>query len=549
MKEFPPFRLDTSKQCLRRCGDPVSRRIPLTPKAFAVLSYLVEHAEEPAWLHQDELLEAVWPDTLVQPEVLKYQIADIRGTLGDNPKSPFFLLRPCPGEGTGLWPQSERVRGDGGKRGARRKAGGQRTRAGPLAEPPKGLEGQRQIVFITGEPGIGKTALSTNFSARPPPRNRPSASPADNASKASGERKPITRCWRRWVSCAMARGETRGGASGRASAYLAGAVSGAAEPRTAPDAATGDPGGHPGAHAARDPGALDYAEPGSAARSRVREICNGWIPRRSISSPPSARQRTTTEAPGDRHRAAGGHGATRTSAKEAQAPDLLVTSPMSVKLIWRRLRSQTLAEYMKARSLREAALPEGFAELIHRHSEGNPLVMVATLDHMTERGLVSRENGKWSPSGSPSGRWISKCRRNLRQTIEANIERLTSEQQRMLEVASVNGVLFSASVNAIPAALDEEKFRRTLRRIVAPPANGALGGIPQSSRTGASPFATSLHTHCTGRFLPPADAGAPGKAAPAHRGAAGEGFSPGMKAKRRLNWRVTSSRVAIGGVP
>ena len=45
MKEFPPFRLDPDNQCLWRrtkAGD--DERIRLTPKAFAVLQYLVEHA-------------------------------------------------------------------------------------------------------------------------------------------------------------------------------------------------------------------------------------------------------------------------------------------------------------------------------------------------------------------------------------------------------------------------------------------------------------------------------------------------------------------------
>src|SRR5208283_2114057 len=58
----------------------------------------------------------------------------------------------------------------------------------------------------------------------------------------------------------------------------------------------------------------------------------------------------------------------------------------------------------------------------------------------------------------PIGEMDIEVPETLRQTIEAQIERLTSEQQRTLEVASVNGVLFSASVSAIPAALDEEKF-------------------------------------------------------------------------------------------
>src|SRR5208283_563172 len=102
-------------------------------------------------------------------------------------------------------------------------------------------------------------------------------------------------------------------------------------------------------------------------------------------------------------------------------------------------------------------LPDGFAELIHRHSEGHPLVMVATLEHMTERGLISRENGKWRLR-VPIERIDLDVPETLRQVIEAQIERLTRDQQRMLEVASVEGVLFSASVSAIPGTLDEEKL-------------------------------------------------------------------------------------------
>ena len=47
-------------------------------------------------------------------------------------------------------------------------------------------------------------------------------------------------------------------------------------------------------------------------------------------------------------------------------------------------------------------LPSGLAGLVHRHSEGNPLFMVAALDHMIERGTISHENGKWKLKG-PSG--------------------------------------------------------------------------------------------------------------------------------------------------
>ena len=90
MKVFPPFRLDLVNQCLWRDGEAGrDERLQLTPKAFAVLRYLVEHAGR--LVTQEELLDAVWPETFVQPEVLKYQIADIRGILGDSPKNPVFI--------------------------------------------------------------------------------------------------------------------------------------------------------------------------------------------------------------------------------------------------------------------------------------------------------------------------------------------------------------------------------------------------------------------------------------------------------------------------
>ena len=66
-KEFPPFRLDTVNECLWRQQDRGGdERIPLTPKAFAVLRYLVEHPGR--LVTHSEILEAVWPDTLFSPK-------------------------------------------------------------------------------------------------------------------------------------------------------------------------------------------------------------------------------------------------------------------------------------------------------------------------------------------------------------------------------------------------------------------------------------------------------------------------------------------------
>src|SRR5271166_3030751 len=54
-----------------------------------------------------------------------------------------------------------------------------------------------------------------------------------------------------------------------------------------------------------------------------------------------------------------------------------------------------VAEYLTAES-GGAAVPDGLAGLIYRHTEGNPLFMVAALDHMTQRGFISREKEQWT---------------------------------------------------------------------------------------------------------------------------------------------------------
>src|ERR1700730_10665689 len=85
MKSFKAFRLDTANHLLWRNGE----RVPIAPKGFDVLAYLVEHA---GWVvTQDEILEALWPKIHVNPEVLRKYILEIRKALGDRPDNPEFI--------------------------------------------------------------------------------------------------------------------------------------------------------------------------------------------------------------------------------------------------------------------------------------------------------------------------------------------------------------------------------------------------------------------------------------------------------------------------
>ena len=85
MKSFQSFRLDAANQCLWRGQG----RVPIAPKAFDVLRYLVENPGR--LVTQDEVLEKLWPDTYVNPEVFRKYILDIRKILGDRPDKPEFI--------------------------------------------------------------------------------------------------------------------------------------------------------------------------------------------------------------------------------------------------------------------------------------------------------------------------------------------------------------------------------------------------------------------------------------------------------------------------
>ena len=85
MKSFLSFQLDQENHSLFRGEE----RLQITPKSFDVLCYLVGKAG--SLVTQDELLEALWPKTYVNPEVLRKYILEIRRVLGDRPEKPTFI--------------------------------------------------------------------------------------------------------------------------------------------------------------------------------------------------------------------------------------------------------------------------------------------------------------------------------------------------------------------------------------------------------------------------------------------------------------------------
>lgn len=76
--EFGEFRLDPGRRVLLRRDGAL---VPLASKAFDTLAYLVEHAG--IVVDKDELIRAVWPDTVVEENNLNQHISLLRRLFGE----------------------------------------------------------------------------------------------------------------------------------------------------------------------------------------------------------------------------------------------------------------------------------------------------------------------------------------------------------------------------------------------------------------------------------------------------------------------------------
>lgn len=170
--EFSPFRLDTANATLWRND----QLVPLRPKNFAALCYLIERHGQ--LVTKDELLDAVWRNRCVGEAVLKVCINELRQVLGDDAHAPAYLITVArrgyrfgapvteiqpekkkeTSTGSSLSHLENRLNNRSGYRVGRESA-----QAALLTIWRHSLENVRQVVFVTGQPGIGKTTLIEMF--------------------------------------------------------------------------------------------------------------------------------------------------------------------------------------------------------------------------------------------------------------------------------------------------------------------------------------------------------------------------------------------------
>ncbi len=441
---FGPFRLDPTTHQLWQ-GE---QAVALQPKPLAVLRYLAQRSGQV--VPKQELLKTLWAGVFVTKAVLKTCVQAIRKALGDDVTAPRYI------ETVGR--KGYRFVGDGSD------FGNERTESQPVGpaslivgrEPALGqlqhwvertLRGERQLIFVSGEPGIGKTAL------------------VDLLQEQLQKQRQV------WVGrgqCVEQYGEGE--------AYL-----------PILEALT---------DLAKGPGSMRLTE-------SLRRYAPTWLVQ--LPAVVSEAERQVLHATV--------HGATRerrlreiVEALEGLSHDTLVVivledlhwgDPSTVELLsavaqrrqaarlcilgtyrpvevvmgkhplkgvkqelhahghCQELRMELLPEpavreYL-ARRFPQHSFPPELGTLIHRRTEGNALFMGNVVEELVGQTIVVQDNGHWRLTTDLAALTIPSTARQL---IERQIERLSEDEQRILEAASVVGTDFP--VASVAAALKQE---------------------------------------------------------------------------------------------
>jgi len=457
---FSSFRLDPQTWRLRK-NDELR---PLRPKTFAILRYLLDNAGR--LVTKEDLFAAVWPGVKVENSALRVCMNELRQALEDDPHRPRFV-ETVHRLGYRFIAPVTAVDDDGGAEPERAAplpvvvVGRQKETSTLLECWERAMGGTRQVVFVVGEPGIGKTTLMDRLLDSP--------QVSGFAYRARGQ-------------CVDQYGEGEAyfpifGALDEICRGPHGQEAGEALKRHAPDWAAQIPslmdGDAPNsAEAKARPTSSQMLAEVAAALSAITAIrpillvCEDlhlgdrptlelitYLAKRRDSAPLMIVGTYRSTLP--RRDGVWPAGMMRDLRANAQCKTLRLTG----------LKEQEVAEYLDRRMERTA--PSALVGHVHRRTGGNPLFMNAIVDHLESLGRTSRAlPDDLRDLGVPD---------NIHAMIEQQIDDLPEKDQKLLKLAGVAAVQgFEFSSAALAAALEdqpgsqdeiEEQCERLVRRV------------------------------------------------------------------------------------
>jgi predicted ATPase/DNA-binding winged helix-turn-helix (wHTH) protein len=449
---FGPFRLDVTQSQLWRGAQVLGLR----RRSLAMLCYLAEHPGR--LVTKAELRQHVWAGTHVTDTVLRVCVQEIRAALGDVADAPRYL---------------ETVE----RQGYRFLVGGEREAVPPLLAGPRvgrqgevdaleqcfqrAVQGARQVVWVSGEAGVGKTTVVERWLA--------------GLAVGSGVRMAWGQCVEHfgegepYLPLLDALGQLSRGPDQR---EVLGVLR-----RYAP------------LWLVQLPGLLPEAE-----LERLQRQVQGATSARMLRELSEALELLTTETPlvlvlEDLHWSDRPTVEALAYVAQRRGPARLLVlgtyRPVEAALQGHTLRHavQKLCGRRQAVELRLELLPAGdvaaymtgrlggpvstrLAAFVYERTEGHALFLVNIVEHLVNQGLVVRRGGEWTlPDGAAAK--VLGLPEGLRQLLIRRLEDLPVEGRRVLEVASVAGERFTAAAVAAGAQCPVEDVDASCEELAA----------------------------------------------------------------------------------
>jgi DNA-binding winged helix-turn-helix (wHTH) protein/predicted ATPase len=440
---FGEFLLDHGNARLQRNGQPV----PLTPKAFDVLSHLAAHADQ--LVSKKQLLAAVWPDVFVSDASIKVCVREVRKALEDDADAPRFIET--------VHRRGYRFVAPVTVTSAHRNGGADilvcpdptvRTIASPPSSNPsfstpspllvgrdrelealresfaRAAAGHRQIAFVVGPPGTGKTALVEAFlqelsSATSPPRIT-----IGHCFEQFGAGEPYLPIWE-----SLSRLNEQPLGSDSTFTHHSQDRTTATEPRLPSERLLRELADTLEAAATDLPTVVILEDLHWADYSTLDLI--GALARRRA---PARLLIVGTYRPGE--------------APDREQP--LRTITQDLRHVCRELKLGPLDESAVARylggRLPDRDVADQLPRNLYRRSGGHPLFLASLVDELIERG------GDFDADEQISSRVHADIPASIKSVIDTQFDRLAPDEQQVLEAAAVAGIEFSAAAAAAAAA-------------------------------------------------------------------------------------------------
>jgi DNA-binding winged helix-turn-helix (wHTH) protein/tetratricopeptide (TPR) repeat protein len=478
--QFDPFTLDPANELLWRGEE----KVRLRPKTFALLRHLA--LRPGALVTKTDLLNAVWGECNVGDEALKHCVAEIRRALDDSAEAPRFVetvhRRGYRFIGSTARVGSLRKIGAGGRdRAPAVQAAAAETRRAEDAFVGRGAEiatlhralaeataGRRQVVFVGGAQGMGKTSLVDAFVDSV----RPAAAGGQNALRpvvargqclhslgageaympvleavtalgASGHRRAVLPVLRRhaplWLAQMPSLIPTADLARVRRATLDASRRRMLREMAEALEALTADR------------SLILVLEDLHWSDSATLDLVSYWAQRRG----PARLLLVGTHRTGE---AADGH-------PIGEILNELDSHGQCLSLELGPLGEAEITEYL-ARRFPGHRFPEETAPSLARRTGGHPLFLVKVLEGICERGLARQQDGHWR-LGVPLEEAARLVPPTAGQVIERWLDRCTMEERGLLEAASVVGEAFSAAAVAAMLRKKPGRIESRLRDLAA----------------------------------------------------------------------------------